>query len=388
MGYNDITLMEGKSVTQKKRKVLFLITKGNWGGAQRYVFDLATNLPRSEFNTLVAFGEGEVLQNKLDEATIKSLRIDSLKRDVDLFSDIKTFFVLLKLLRAERPDILHVNSSKAGSLGALAGRLCGIEKIIFTGHGWAWNEERALISKFLIKFIHWITILLSTETIAVADKIREQIEHMPFVSKKIRTIHNGINPIKFNDRHDARRDLSLGVREKIWIGAISELHKNKGLDYLIKAFSKIAEKNHDVALVIVGDGEEKISLMKLAEEIGMKERVYFLGFVQNASMYLKAFDVFTLTSRTEAFPYAILEAGLAQVPIVASNVGGIPEAIKNGESGILVERGDIESIKQSLAFLMTDSSRAAEFSQAMRKRVEQLFSLPLMVEKTIAVYNE
>lgn len=379
--YGNITPMDRKSI-------LYLITKGNWGGAQRYVYDLATSLPQELFSVSVAVGEGEILEKKLKEAGIKTTRIESLKRDVNIFHDFAVFVSLIKLLQKERPDILHLNSSKAGALGALAGRLTGVPKIIFTGHGWAWNEERSFISKSIITFIHWITIILSHETIAVADSVQEQIGDLPFTTKKVEVIHNGIGPIKFMERNEARRNLCINAHEKIWIGAISELHTNKGLDYLITAFADIAKGNQDVALILVGDGEEKTELMGLAEKLGVKSRTYFLGFVPDASTYLKAFDIFTLTSRTEAFPYAILEAGLAQTPIIASAVGGIPEAVKDGETGMLIKRGDIEELIQDISLFINDSTKAAECSQAMRKSVEQVFSLHTMVEKTMAVYNK
>lgn len=380
--------MAGKTVKAKKRKVLYLITKGNWGGAQRYVFDLATSMPSDQFDVVVACGEGNVLEKKLAESKVRTIRIGSMKRDVDVFSEIKTFVEIVKLLRAERPAVLHLNSSKAGALGALAGRLTGVPKIIFTGHGWAWNEDRPFIAKSVITLIHWITIFLSHQTIAVAENVKGQIDNLPLVSRKIVTVHNGIGQVRFLDRNDARRELHFAAKEKSWIGAISELHKNKGLDYLIQAFGNFAKENHDTALIIIGDGEEKEKLMKLTEENGIKDRTFFLGFIPNASMYLKAFDIFTLPSRTEAFPYAVLEVGLAQVPIIASAVGGIPEAIKNGETGFLIKRGDTKELAEKLAFIIENSPKAAEISQSMRKRVEQLFSLNMMVEKTIAVYNK
>lgn len=386
--YVTITPMDSKSARLKKTKIIYLITKGNWGGAQRYVFDLATSLPQELFDVAVAIGEGEILENKLKEAGIRTIRIESLQRDINIFHDIAVFFSIMKLLRAECPDVLHVNSSKAGGLGALAGRLCGTPKIIFTGHGWAWNEERSFISKSLITLIHWITIILSHTTIAVAENVKQQIDHLPLVSGKIEVVHNGIGPIKFLDRNEARRTLCIESKEKLWIGAISELHKNKGLDFLIEAFANISKENQDIALIIIGDGEKRKGLTDLAEKLGIKDKTFFLGFIPNASVYLKAFDIFTLTSRTEAFPYAILEAGLAQTPIIASAVGGIPEAVKNGETGILIKRGDIAALKEGVNILINNSTKAAEFSQAMRKDVEQVFSLSVMVKNTMAIYNK
>src|SRR3989338_2833403 len=128
----------------KRTKVLYLITKATWGGAQRYVYDLATNLPPGRFEAVVAFGERGRLADMLTQKNIALRPLPSLGRDVVLFSDIASFFQILGLLRRERPDVVHLNSSKAAALGALAARLAGIRKIVFTVHGWPFKEDRRL----------------------------------------------------------------------------------------------------------------------------------------------------------------------------------------------------------------------------------------------------
>ena len=119
----------------KAKKILFLITKANWGGAQRYVFDLATAL-RNEFDISVAFGQEGLLAKKLREAQITTFPIRALQRDVSISSDVKSFLELMRLFRVEKPDVVHLNSSKAAGVGALAARLAGVPRIIFTAHGW------------------------------------------------------------------------------------------------------------------------------------------------------------------------------------------------------------------------------------------------------------
>ena len=138
-------------------KILFVITKGNWGGAQKYVFDLATSLPKEKFNVSVACGEGEALPKKLVEAGIRVIPIPFLGRDINILNDCSVFFRLIKLFIAERPDVVHLNSSKIGGMGALAARMAFVPKIVFTAHGWTWNEDRSYLSKKIIVFISWLT---------------------------------------------------------------------------------------------------------------------------------------------------------------------------------------------------------------------------------------
>ncbi len=371
-----------------KKKILFAITKGNWGGAQKYVFDLATNLPKEQFDVTVLCGEGAKLEEKLTQKGVRVIRLPSLGRDIHFVKDFTTFFDVYKTLKTENPDILHLNSSKIGAMGALAGRLVGIKKIIFTGHGWAWNEDRSFFSKTILTSIHWITVLLAHTTISVSAEIRRQILRLPFIPKgKVIVIYNGISPTEYLERFAARAALNGQITEKFWVGTISELHKNKGLDILINSFADISKNQQDITLVIIGDGEERERLTTLINSLNLSKKVHLLGFFENAQQYLKAFDVFVLASRTEAFPYVLLEAGLAQLPVVATHVGGIPEVVIPDKNGLLIPPSDHSALKNAIQQLLDDSSAAATFGHNLRKTVEKSFAVDAMVQNTLDVYN-
>ncbi|MFA6339178.1 MAG: glycosyltransferase family 4 protein [Candidatus Paceibacterota bacterium] len=376
---------------QKKIKVLYIITKGNFGGAQRYVFDLATSLPKDQFDVSVAFGEGEALNKKLKEQNIRTIKIQSLFRNVNIFKDIKVFFELLKILKQEKPDVIHLNSSKIGGLGALAGRVMGVKKIIFTGHGWAFNEDRNIFSKTIITFIHWLTIILTHKTIAVSEKTASQLRKIPFTSKKIIVIHNGIASFEIFDKNFARNYLAQEnpklneFKNDLWIGTISELHKNKGLVYAIEAINILVEKYPSLRFIIIGEGEERVKLEKIIKDKKLENNVFLLGFVFHAEKYLKAFDIFTLTSITEGLPYVILEAGFASLPVIATKVGGIPEIINN--AGIMIKPRDASAIEQELKKLLSSQQLQKEFGEELNKRVLTIFSLEHMIKETINIYK-
>ncbi len=380
----------------ERKKILYIITKGNFGGAQRYVFDLATNMPRDKFEAVVAFGKGDTLRDKLLESDIRTIEIKSLARNINILKDALAFFEIIKIIKKERPNIVHLNSSKAGLLGALAVRTLNVYfklttknyklKTIFTGHGWAFNEDRGIFQKIVIYILHWITILLSHKTIAVSKKTADQIIRLPFIKKKIETIHNGTEAFELASQIESRNFLAPQVHEKVWIGTISELHPNKGLDYLIESFAPLVDKYSNIALVIVGGGEEESNLKKLAEELNLGERITFAGFKANAKKYLGAFDIFTLTSRTEALPYAILESGIASLPTVASWVGGIPEIITNGESGILINPEKTSELTDALDSLIAQPELRQRLGRELNKNVTQNFSIQKMVKETAELY--
>lgn len=370
----------------ERKKVLYVITKGNFGGAQRYVFDLATHLPKEIYEPVVVYGEGENLGIKLSEAGIKTIQIPSLKRDVWVLSDLVAFFALWKIIRKEKPSVLHLNSSKAAGLGAIAGRISRVPKIIFTGHGWAFNEERSLFSRMVLYKLYWWIIKLSHKTIAVSGRTADQVSWMPFIKKKISVIYNGVEAFDTLTQTVARKKLGPDVTERIWIGTISELHRNKGLDYLIDAFAVITEKFANVALVIVGGGEQEENLKAQTEALGLAKRITFTGFIPDAKKYIKAFDIFTLTSRTEALPYSPLEAGFANVPVVASWAGGIPEIITNKESGLLVDPSKTEELVGALEQLILEPKLGLKIAKEFKEKIDKKFSLEEMMTKTIELY--
>ncbi len=373
-----------------KKKVCLMVTKGVWGGAQKYVYSIATNLPKNIYDVFVITGKGEILKNKLEREGIKVYEITDLKRDISIFSEIKSFISLFKILKKESPDILHLNSPKAGGLGAFVGRILGIKKIVLTAHGWTFNEDRGVFSKIIIMIISWITVILCHKTIVIADKELKQARRMPFVDKnKITLIRNGLENIDFKEKIEAQKKLFENINKTVinnvlWLGTISELHKNKGLEYAIGAISKIETP---IVFFIIGEGEERKNLEKIIEKYNLENRVFLVGFLENAKEYLKAFDIFTLTSIKEGLPYTILEAGLAGLPIIASNVGGVPDIIDNGINGILVEKTNVGQISKTIEFMIKNPDQRKSFGLKLQQKIEKEFSLKQMLSKTIQLYN-
>ncbi|MBC7767125.1 glycosyltransferase family 4 protein [Arenimonas sp.] len=373
------------------RKILYCITKGNFGGAQRYVYDLATNLNKVDYEIVVLCGEGEVLPKKLEDSHIRVVRLKSMKRDMSFLNELKSFMELYKIFKQEKPDVIHLNSSKMGGSGAFIGRLAGIKKIIFTAHGFAFNEERSFISKKILLFFHWVTILLTDTTIIVSDKTMKDIDYLPFMKDKLVKIYNGIDTgLDYFDQEKARseiviRDKNINIENKTVLLSIGELHKNKGYDLFIPALKKLEK---DFVYFIIGDGEERNNLYNLIESNGLRNKVFLLGRIENAYQYIKAADIFVLPSRTEAFPYVLLESGLAGACVLASNVGGISEVIEDDYNGILFDVNNEEDMVHKVNMLMESRELRKTFGNRVRDKVMKQFSLERMVDGTGGVYGE
>jgi len=374
-----------------KNKVCLVVTKGVWGGAQKYVYNLAVNLPKDKYDVFVVCGEGGELVKKLEEKGVRVYTINTLKRDISITSEFQSFFRLFSILQNEKPNILHLNSPKAGGLGALAGRILGIKQIIFTSHGFAFNENRSTFQKFLIRLFSWLTLVLNKHTIVISEKEKRDALSMPFIKEsKLRLIRNGIEQIDFMSRDIARSELLQKTgrvvdKNATWIGTLAELHKNKGHEYILSALSKLV---HPFVFFVIGTGEEKERLEKTITELGLENKVFLVGFVENASRYLKAFDIFTLTSTKEGLPYTVIEAGLAEVPVVASNVGGIPDIIKNATNGILVTKEKPGEILRALEYMIEHPIESRGFTMKLKEKVEQEFSLEQMLDKTEELYRD
>lgn len=376
-----------------KTKVLFVITKSNFGGAQKYVYDLATNLPKEQFETAVALGGSGTLIKKLHEQCIRVLPIFSLTRDINAFSDLFAFFEIWSIIRLEKPDVVHLNSAKASGLGALAARLAGVPRIIFTAHGWAFNEERPFLQRIVIKFFSWITVFLANKTVAVSGAVHKDTRNWLFIQNKIITIHNGVEHTEFLSREEARsllfaRTETQILKDSLIIGTIAELHKNKGLLYAIEAIATLAKNNPSLFYFILGAGEEQKKLTGLIKQHGLQERFFLLGFVENAANYLKAFDAFVLPSIKEGLPYVLLEAGLAGLPVIASRVGGIPEIIEDGKTGLLVPPQNADALCEAMLRLSDSPSMRGSFGTALKERVIGDFSLKTMISQTAVLYKK
>lgn len=365
-------------------KILYGITKSNFGGAQRYVFDLATEAKKAGHDVAVLCGAGGVLVDKLRENKIRVIEIEGLKRDISVVDEIRSFYFIFRTLVEENPDVFHTNSSKMGGVGNLAARLAGVRKIIFTAHGWAFNEPRPLYQKLIIKFFVWLTILLSHKTICVSEQSKTDVESWPFIRSKLTVVHNGVEKFEIIPREQARR--ALGIHDDtLVVGTLAELHPIKGLDLLIEAWDKFS-KNRHVHLMILGEGEARKDLEELITVLGLTSSVTLKGYMENARQYLHAFDIFCLPSRSENLPYAILEAGIAGLPTIASEVGGIPEIIETGINGVLVEKENPEIIFSTLLLLAENAPLRERLGVKLKEDVTENFSVEKMLRNTLASY--
>jgi glycosyltransferase involved in cell wall biosynthesis len=371
--------------------ILYIITKANWGGAQKYVFDIAFAAQEAGHQVSVACGTQGELTTRLEQAGIPVFQVAGLGRDIHLLSDLKALNTLTKLMRALQPDIVHANSSKAGLIAVIAAQISRVPDIIFTAHGWAFNETRPWWQKAVFSLFHLVTVSLSDTVICVSEAVAKDMRWMPFSGAKTRVIHHGITFPQFMRKDEARASLAPHLSEilsaPLWIGTLAELHPTKGLDVAINAFARIAPQFPNAVLVLIGEGDARNELVTLAKERGISNRIRFSGHIQDAASYLSAFDIFLFPSRSEALGYAVLEAGNASLPVVASRIGGIPEIIEDSVSGLLVTPNDIEGFAIDLSSLLAAPELRTRLGTALHEKILKDFSKEQMLRKTLALYE-
>lgn len=374
-------------------KILYLITKSNWGGAQRHVFDLAVSMRDKGHDVAVALGGDGTLRTKLESAGIYTHSIAGLGRDISIGKDAGSLKEMISIIRHRKPDILHMHSPKAAGLGSFAGRLLGVKSIIHTVHGWSFNENRPVHERIAIAFFSWLTMVFCHKTILLSKREHDQALHFPWVKEKLILIPLGIKPQIFVSIDGAKQAIAKAIsmtptdfNKKTVIGTIAELHPNKGLPYLIKAFSEVVLQYPQAILVIIGDGQELTTLHMLIKEAKMEQNIFLAGYMDQASEYLKAFNIFVLSSLKEGLPYTILEAGTASLPVVATTVGGIPEIIEDMKSGVLVQPKNTRELAHALSFMIEHPEERRRYGAVLKEKVLKDFSMEKMISSVENLY--
>ncbi|MFH1423468.1 MAG: glycosyltransferase [Candidatus Nealsonbacteria bacterium] len=385
-------------------KILFLVTQSEMGGAQRYIYEIARLLDKNVYEVMVAAGEPAYAKatagkgdceffKKLEIIGVKSIQLKQMKRTPWPWQITKSVWEIRTLLKKEKPDILFLCSTTAGLLGSMAGFLCNRRptSIIYRIGGWAFRDPRAFWKNWLILAAEKLTSPLKDLIIVNSEVDRKLALKYKIVPEgKLVKIYNGIdvNSLEFFSKEEARHLLTSDFNRllksevnKSWIGCVANFYKTKGLEHLIEAASRLNLKGERFSLIIIGDGRERPKLEMLIKKYGLENKVILAGRIPDAYRYLKAFDVFVLPSLKEGFPWIILEAIAAQIPIVATNVGALPEIL---DEEFLVAPGNAEALAKKIGRVLeypTEPKLKPEFT-SQKMLAETLEALQKQLPRT------
>ncbi len=375
-------------------KILYFITKSNWGGAQKYVFDLADYFKDNGDEVIVAFGGEGILAERLKEKNIRTVTINNLTRDVGLSKELNSIKEIRNLIKKEKPDLIHLNSSKVSLLAGFLGRVSGVKKIIFTAHGFPFREERPFWQILIIKFLTWLTIIFSHKTICVSEKDYEDVKGWLFVKNKLVVIHNGLKKEEecetssISSEEGEQNPLLRRGQGEVRIVSIAEFHKNKGLEYGIRAISLLKERLQNFKYIIFSfGGDEELNLRNLINKKELENFVEIKFLNKGDIVNLKEFDIYFLPSIKEGLPYVLLEAGINSLPIVASDTGGVSEVVENYKNGFLIKPKDVNAFELALEKLILDPELRKSFGEEAKIKINKEFLFEEMIKKVKIVYK-
>ena len=360
-------------------RVLIVVDSLNVGGAERHVVDLALALHREGHAVTVACSVPGSLAEPLEAARIpvRPLLGRIVKRRVSL----PYARALRKLLERERFDLVHAHIYASAAASALATAGTGVPLVITEHTEALWQGRGGQL------FSRWV-YRRTSRVIAVSDAIRRRLVERDGVPPDgITLLPNSVPPVRQAHGDAMPLPSDLGGEGPV-VGVVARLQPEKGVASFLKAASHVARELPEARFVVVGDGPLREDLLGLAEDLGVRDQVHFLGFRPDAQALLELMDVVAVPSVSEGTPLIVLEAMSAGVPVVASRVGGIPGQIRPGREGLLVPPGDAKALGNALLSLLRDPERAWRMGEAGRLRAETEFSHETMVRKVEGLYRE
>jgi glycosyltransferase involved in cell wall biosynthesis len=380
----------------KKIKVAEVVTRLDWGGSPDIVRITCKYLDPDVYDIKLVMGPTKYPSKRtnrfLAEMSGRVIEIPSLARNINPVKDLPAFFALYNLFRKEKFDIVHTHTAKAGALGRMAAALAGVPIIIHTPHGHnLYGYFNVALSRMILWIERFLTIFTDRIIALTALEKRDYTILGVAAAEKVSLIYQGLEldseASSADDRKDARRELGLGSAEKV-VGMVSRLEPIKGPAYFIDAAKYVSEKFPAVKFVMVGEGSLRKALEKKITALGLKDKFILTGWRDDVRRMISAFDLMALPSLNEAVGIVLIEAQAEGVPVVATNVGGIPEIIKDQETGILVDPASPEELARAINSLLGDDNKRAAMALAGREWVKGRFEARAMADEVSALYTE
>jgi glycosyltransferase involved in cell wall biosynthesis len=385
------------------QKVVHIITRLDRGGSAQNTMLTALGHDRSYFEPVVITGEvGRWDAQGGQTATIDNLRllekesiqyhmVASLVRHISPLADLRALWQLVRLLREERPHIVHTHTSKAGVLGRLAAWITGVPVIIHTPHGHVFYGHFGSVFSWVFlqieRALAWITDVLIALT--AAEKA-EHLEREVGWADRFAVIPSGIDIDRFKQVRKAGKVMPEWFDcppDAIVIGSVGWLTDIKGHRFLVDALARLKYEHPHLHLVILGSGGQYDALLHQARKAGISESVHLVGHREDVERALAGMDGFVLPSLNEGMGRALIEAMAAGLPVIASRVGGIPALIEDEKNGLLVPAGDSLALSVAVRRILSDPPWARTLGRNAMQSIGTAYGVPAMVRAIESIYR-
>lgn len=367
-------------MNKDKLNILQIVSNLDRNGPAYVVNDLASGLVEMGHKVVIASSGGSLEESLSSEILKVYIPIGRKKGKSKLLkyllNAVKSYVILCRCIKENNINIINAHQP----IPIILGKLVSIRTrkvFVTTSHN---VYDKKMINR---------TYTIGDKVVAVSDKVRNNtIEVFKISPNKVITISNGINPAHMLYSKDkCASDFNKGQDEFLF-GTIAGLRKQKSLDILLKSFASVCEDMKNAKLVICGDGSERDNLMKLTNELGLVDKVKFLGFRNDIGYVLKNIDVFCLSSQYEGLPISMLEAMALKIPVIVTDVGGIPEVIEDGKNGIMVKKNDINSLANAIKMMYELDDIKTKIAEEGYRTIEMKFSYKIMAAKYAFLYND
>lgn len=370
-----------ESLVRGRKKVLHFISSGGLYGAENVLLSLAGELAKAS-SVIPIVGALKDSRNPHLEVVerAKELGIGTVVFESEGRFDLSAVFALKKYIRENNVSLLHTHNYKSDIIGFFAARQAGIP-VVATAHGFTDVTHTVTtyekLDRFLLRFFNKVVV--------VSGKVLGGLD-----AQKRKVISNGLDINRFSGGEGLRNEFRrhFGIKDDAFvIGTVGRLSKEKNQILLLRAALKMKQRR-EVKFVIVGEGPEEKELRRFVKENNLDEKVIFTGLLKDVHKVYPALDIFTLTSVTEGVPLTVLEAMAAHCPVVATRVGGIPEILEDGRSGLLAESQNVDELVAKYELLIQDAKKRLQLVEQAGRFVRQNFSLERMTKDYLDVYQE
>lgn len=386
------------------KKIIRLFSRLNIGGPAIHVVNLCTGLQNFGYETTLVVGESNESEGSMDdfavEKGVKLHAIRSFQAAPSPIKDLRAFFSITRLLWREKPDFVHTHTFKAGLLGRLAAILTGAPIVVHTYHGHLLNGYWGRIGTAVIRVVERFLARFTTQIITVSQQVADDLVAVGIVPReKIRVIELGFDVDGIQDLllkpPTLRRDLGIAVSAQV-VGIVGRLVPVKSVDLFLRSLVPLLDTNPDLHLVIVGDGTEGPSLKKQAAQLTSCERLHFTGWRRPVVTDLPDLDLCICSSKNEGTSVSIIEAVMAGVPVISTQVGGMSDLLGHNRWGELVPYAEAplrEAVARKLKILKMASSDPDRQNLAAQSReaadvFKHRFSMRRLLEETNSVYDK
>lgn len=348
--------------------------------------------PSDRFEVSLACAPGGMLNHIVRGNGMTVREVRNMVQPLHPVKDLLALVELVRILRREEITIVHTHNSKAGFLGRLAGRIAGTPVVVHTVHGFSFHDGESWTRRVLFKKMERLAARWADHMIYISQPMIDWAEREGILNEGAYSkIYSGIDLEAFRKYGHAeegrlRRELGLGMKDRV-IGFVSKLWEGKGHTVALKAMVSVLKRCPETRLLLVGEGALEPTLRELAREYGIEASVIFAGFRTKIAEITALCDFCILPSFYEGMGRVLLEAGASGKAVVATQVGGIPDVVVQGETGILIPPGEPEALAEAMVRLLNDRELCRRMGENAGRRIGEKFDAKTMVDKIVAVYD-